>query len=404
MHLFTVVVVQNLMSKYGIGYQNIGRLEVGTETIIDKSKSVKTVLMQLFQQSGNTAIEGIDTTNACYGGTSALFNAINWMESSSWDGRYALVVAGDIAVYASGSARPTGGCGVVAMLIGPDAPIVFDQGLRATHMEHVYDFYKPDLASEFPEVDGPETISCYLRALDNCYQRYISKLKSKGFSSAPEDGLNNFDYMCFHCPYAKLVQKSVGRLGFHDFLNNPDAGAFANLQRFRSVTLEGSYFNKELEKAFVDYTKPHFAEKVLPSLFVAKNVGNMYCGSLYGSLVSLLCEVPSEELEGKRVGLFSYGSGLAASMFSLRVVGNVDHIKKILNVRERLESRKAVEPAVFEKIMSNREETHNLRGHKPTGNVEDLFPGTFYLEEVDEKFRRTYSIMSKSCTPEVADK
>lgn len=66
--------------------QTIGRLEVGTETIIDKSKSVKSALMQLFEESGNTDIEGVDTTNACYGGTSALFNAVNWVESSSWDG------------------------------------------------------------------------------------------------------------------------------------------------------------------------------------------------------------------------------------------------------------------------------------------------------------------------------
>ena len=63
--------------------------------------------MQLFEASGNTNVEGVDTTNACYGGTNALFNSINWMESSSWDGRYALVVAGDIAVYKEGSARPT---------------------------------------------------------------------------------------------------------------------------------------------------------------------------------------------------------------------------------------------------------------------------------------------------------
>ena len=69
-------------------YSSIGRLEVGTETIIDKSKSVKTVLMQLFEDSGNHDVEGIDTTNACYGGTAALFNALSWIESSSWDGKF----------------------------------------------------------------------------------------------------------------------------------------------------------------------------------------------------------------------------------------------------------------------------------------------------------------------------
>jgi len=49
------------MEKYNIDYNQVGRLEVGTETIIDKSKSVKSTLMQLFAESGNTDIEGIDT-------------------------------------------------------------------------------------------------------------------------------------------------------------------------------------------------------------------------------------------------------------------------------------------------------------------------------------------------------
>lgn len=50
------------------------------------------------QKYGNTDIEGVDSTNACYGGTAALFNCVNWVESSSWDGRYGLVVCTDSAV------------------------------------------------------------------------------------------------------------------------------------------------------------------------------------------------------------------------------------------------------------------------------------------------------------------
>ena len=40
----------------------------------------------------------MDSTNACYGGTAALLNSLNWVESSGWDGRYAIVVAADSAV------------------------------------------------------------------------------------------------------------------------------------------------------------------------------------------------------------------------------------------------------------------------------------------------------------------
>ncbi|KAG6924514.1 3-hydroxy-3-methylglutaryl-CoA synthase 2, partial [Chelydra serpentina] len=174
-----LTVLQRLVERSRLSWDSIGRLEVGTETIIDKSKAVKTVLMQLFQDSGNTDVEGIDTTNACYGGTASLFNSADWVESSSWDGRYAVVVCGDIAVYATGNARPTGGAGAVAMLVGPEAPLVLERGVRGTHMEHVYDFYKPDLASEYPMVDGKLSIQCYFRALDQCYSVYRKKIQSQ---------------------------------------------------------------------------------------------------------------------------------------------------------------------------------------------------------------------------------
>lgn len=53
-----LTVVKSLMDKYNLSYLDVGRLEVGTETIIDKSKSVKSVIMELFQRQGNTDIEG----------------------------------------------------------------------------------------------------------------------------------------------------------------------------------------------------------------------------------------------------------------------------------------------------------------------------------------------------------
>lgn len=81
-----------------------------------------------------------------------------------------MAVCADIAIYASGNARPTGGAGAVAMLVGPNAPLVFERGLRASHVQHVYDFYKPEMMSEYPTVDGKLSIQCYLHALDKCYQ------------------------------------------------------------------------------------------------------------------------------------------------------------------------------------------------------------------------------------------
>lgn len=126
-HILFLPAVSGLLERYDIDPKSIGRIDVGTETIIDKSKSVKTTLMDLFSESGNFDIEGIDSKNACYGSTAALFNAVNWVESTSWDGRNAIVVGGDIAIYAEGAARPAGGAGAVALLIGPNAPVVVER-------------------------------------------------------------------------------------------------------------------------------------------------------------------------------------------------------------------------------------------------------------------------------------
>jgi hydroxymethylglutaryl-CoA synthase len=135
--------LKNLMVKNNIRPEAIGRLEVGTETLLDKAKSLKTVLMSLFKESGNYDIEGVTSINACYGSTNALFNTFNWLESSSCDGRYGIVVSADIAVYPKGNARPTGGAGVICFLVGRNAPIVIEP-VRASFIDNQYDFFKPN--------------------------------------------------------------------------------------------------------------------------------------------------------------------------------------------------------------------------------------------------------------------
>ncbi|XP_076067054.1 hydroxymethylglutaryl-CoA synthase isoform X4 [Oratosquilla oratoria] len=364
-----LTVLSRLMERTGIGYENIGRLEVGTETIIDKSKSVKTVLMQLFEDSGNTDVEGIDTTNACYGGTAALINAVNWVESSSWDGRYAVVVAGDIAVYAKGAARPTGGAGAVALLIGPHAPLVLERGLRSSHMCHAYDFYKPDLSSEYPTVDGKLSIQCYLSALDSCYATYCRKSDVTKSASASSMSLEVLDAMLFHSPYCKLVQKSLARLALNDFLRaSPDSVStkYPGLEAFREKRLEDTYFDRDVEKAFMANSMPTFEAKTKPSLLVATQVGNMYTPSLYGSLAGLISSHTVSSLAGKKIGLFSYGSGLAATMFSIKVSTDTSPgmplaklVTSMANLRDRLESRVKVNPQAFAQIMQLREDTHH---------------------------------------------
>ncbi len=196
----------------------------------------------------------------------------------------------------------------------------------------------------------------------------------------------------FHCPYSKLVQKSFARLAYNDFLRNPSDPAFAGMEAFAKISRADSYINRDIEKAFMRLTDEGYKAKVLESLVLPKNVGNMYCASVYGGLVSLLGNVDSEQLLGKRIVLFSYGSGLAASMFSVKVKGSVATIKKKLNIAQRLADRTVTQPAEYDQIMLLREKTHNVKSYTPSGPVsaDNMFPGTYYLVKIDEKFRRSY--------------
>lgn len=387
-----MTVTQNLLERNGVSPKEIGRLEVGTETIIDKSKSVKTVLMQLFKE--NTDMEGIDTTNACYGGTAALFNALNWIESSAWDKRFALVVCADIAVYAKGAARPTGGAGAIAMLIGPNAPLVVERGVRSTYMAHAYDFYKPDMVSEYPVVDGPLSIKCYFSALDQCYNLYKEKSSKSGKISSVFD----FSGILFHCPYSKLVQKSVARLRYNDWIASaPEEREKLIGSKVPDVPLEESYFNKEIETLFMVESEKVFKTRTEPSLWLAKQVGNMYTPSLYGGLVSYLLSKDIQELFGAKLGLFSYGSGLASSFFSIRITDQNSYAQKLESViasqsllKKRLGERCKVPPAEFERTLVSREKMSHQVPWTPNSPVESFFPGTYYLVSIDEKHRREY--------------
>lgn len=149
---------------------------------------------------------------------------------------------GDLAIYAKGPARPTGGAGAIALLIGTNAPLVFERGLRATHITHAYDFYKPVMESEYPIVDGHLSVVCYLSALERCYSLLKTKFRrlkeekkinpannntksltvnEKIYHDVDNDTsftIESADAFLFHSPYCKLVQKSFARLYWIDCL------------------------------------------------------------------------------------------------------------------------------------------------------------------------------------------
>jgi hydroxymethylglutaryl-CoA synthase len=86
-------------------------------------------------------------------------------------------------------------------------------------MTHVYDFYKPDLSSPYPVVDGQLSVQCYTSALDTCYTQYCKKAQMNNESqSSLEVNLSTFAAILFHTPYVKLTQKSLARLYLNDII------------------------------------------------------------------------------------------------------------------------------------------------------------------------------------------
>lgn len=88
-------------------------------------------------------------------------------------------------------------------------------------MANTYDFYKPKLESEYPEVDGPLSITAYVSAIDAAYTAYRRKhakakktagLNGDAATSLAAFSLDDVDYPVFHSPYGKMVQKAHARL------------------------------------------------------------------------------------------------------------------------------------------------------------------------------------------------
>jgi len=273
------------------------------------------------------------------------------------------------------------------MLIGPNAPIVFDTGMRGVHMEHAYDFYKPNLDSEYPVVDGKLSVDCYLRAVDNCYNRYSEKFEQK---LGRKFDINAADYVIFHAPYNKLVQKSLARMVYNDMIKDPANPKYAAIAKFKELGLGSkSYGNSEMEKALADFSKEVYGKKVGPSTVLPKHVGNTYTGSLYNGLVSLIAEV-GDGLVGKRTLMFSYGSGLASALFSFTVKSSIKHIVANIDLKNRLAKRALVAPDQFVLTLQLREKRHGHKDYVPSDSLNDLFPGTYYLAKIDSKLRRFY--------------
>ena len=384
----------------------------------------------------------------CYGGTAALLSAVNWVESRAWDGRrLALVVATDVAVYAAGPARPAGGGGAVAMLVGPDAPLDLERGLAGAWMSDEWDFYKPAGCGLWPVVDGARSVAAYLKGLDACWAALCDKADARlAAASAAEEGerngenqgksdeggrrqsqkkpspsprppfsLSDVDHVVMHAPYGKLLRKGFARMAVADERRRRareeggEGGEEEQKGKARRIVGPGPDFD---ERAAVKSTAASFDAYVGPSCWLAAESGNMCAASVHAGLAALVEEKGGKSSEGSRSGggrerglegarilVYSYGSGAAACLFSVtaRQVSDasgkftLEKLASSLKISEALAKRRRATPADFTKALALAEARWGACDYRPTREAIDaVAPGVWYLEEVDEKHRRRY--------------
>ncbi|VDO84325.1 unnamed protein product [Schistosoma mattheei] len=104
--------------------------------------------------------------------------------------------------------------------------------------------------------------------------------------------------------------------------------------------------------------------------------------------------------------MYSYGSGMASAMYSILIHPDRD-LSTILNcslessnglsnIHKRLfDERTQVTVSQFELMLKERELSHNSAPFEPTFRPEGLFPGSYYLKNVDGRYRRFYEKLSE---------
>lgn len=272
----------------------------GTETGIDHSKSGAVYVNHLLGLKKN--VRAVETKQACYGATAAIQLAKGYIALNPES--KVLVLASDIARY--GLETPgevTQGAGAVAILLSSDPRIMTLEKETAYQTEDVMDFWRP-VYSDVAFVDGKFSNDKYIEFFADLWSAYTEKT---GYDFA------DFEALCFHLPYTRMGEKAL------------------------KPHLEG------MPESVAKRLQDHYQT----STTYNRLVGNIYTGSLYLSLLSLIENDLNLEA-GQRIGMFSYGSGSVGEFFTgVLEEGFRDHLNTE-NHKELLANRKEVSIKEYE--------------------------------------------------------
>lgn len=322
--------------------QAIDMVILATESGIDQSKAAAVFVHGLLDIQ--PFARSFEMKEACYAATAALDYAKLHVEK--FPHSKVLVIASDIAKYGIGTpGEPTQGAGAVAMLISQNPRILSFNDDNVAQTRDVMDFWRPNYATT-PFVNGIYSTQQYLDSLKTTWAEYQ---KRTGLT------LTDFAAVCFHLPYPKLALKGLKKI---------------------------------LDKSVSEEKKDQLQYNFDQSILYSQRVGNIYTGSLFLGLLSLLENDPQLKA-GDQIALFSYGSGAVSEIFSANLVPGFEQLLDHKRM-EKLDQRTVLSVADYERLFYEEVDLD------PSGNqvFEPATNQTFALTEIKEH-QRTYQKVEK---------
>jgi hydroxymethylglutaryl-CoA synthase len=319
-----------------IDTSKIGLLIVGTETGIDASKSAAVIAQRLLNLP--ETMRTYEIKQACYGGTAALMAARDYV--ATHPEQTALVFAADIARYGLESGgEVTQGAGAVAMLVSANPRIMTIEDDSQFISRDIADFWRP-VYTDLALAKGKYSTEQYIQFFQDVWHNY---------TQATGRRLEDFAAINFHLPYTKMGMKALRTV-----LSDADAD-----------------------------TQGRLVDNYALATIYSRRIGNIYTGSLYLGLLSLL-EHTRDLQVGDRLGMFSYGSGAVGEFFSgILQSGYADQLHPAAHL-QMLDTRTKLSVADYERVFLNKVPYAADDYVSDT----DLQTGDFRLDGVNEQERQ----------------
>jgi hydroxymethylglutaryl-CoA synthase len=180
------------------------------------------------------------------------------------------------------------------------------------------------------------------------------------------------DFFSVHLPYRKMGEKALIYLLRHEWRHLPrwkdvikEIGIEEPIQKDARGTIESVLSDTEFMKADENFRRAFakssfyhevFEKKMASSLEASAIIGNLYTASMYMGFRSLLefeYKKKERDLDGKRVGFGSYGSGSSAMVFSGVIQPEHKEIVKQMNLEEEIGQRIRLSIGDYEMLHEN---------------------------------------------------